>query len=74
MRRKGDSPKEGDAVNGFVNIIDVSSVDEWTKKIITAGGVQALAKIILPNLGYSAYFKDTEGNIFGIFENNSEAK
>ncbi len=73
-KREGPVPKEGQPMNGFVNIVDVENIDEHIKKILKAGGVLALDKMPIPGMGYSAYFKDPEGNTFGIFQEDSAAK
>ena len=52
-----------------VNTIDVSSVDEFVEKIVAAGGQIAPPKMEVPGVGFLAYGIDTEGNVFGIFEN-----
>ncbi len=62
------------AVTAFVCTMDVPSVDEYTKIIIDAGGTIALPKMPIPGMAWLAYFKDTEGNLFGIFENDPTAK
>ena len=54
-------------------ILDVTSVDEYVDKITAGGGTLLVPKFAVPGVGYAAYFKDTEGNTFGIFEDNSEA-
>jgi len=56
------------------NTIDVPSVDEYVKKIAAAGGTIAVPKMAIPGVGWFAYFKDTEGNIHGIMENDPKAK
>ncbi len=74
MLRKTAAPKDGDAVNAFVCTINVESVDEMMKKIEAAGGTLALPKMAIPGMGWLAYYKDTEGNIFGIVDDDKEAK
>jgi predicted enzyme related to lactoylglutathione lyase len=66
IRRQGTI--DGQAVIAYVCTIDVPSVDEYTKKIAAAGGTVALPKMPIPGIGWLAYFKDTEGNIFGIMQ------
>jgi predicted enzyme related to lactoylglutathione lyase len=50
------------------NTIDVPSVDEFIRKIVDADGEIVQAKTTVPGVGYMAYCKDTEGNIFGIMQ------
>jgi predicted enzyme related to lactoylglutathione lyase len=54
--------------------IDVSSVDDFTRKIQEAGGKIAKPKEVIPGVGYFAYCADTEGNLFGIMQEDPNAK
>jgi uncharacterized protein len=48
--------------------IGVPSIDEYVKKIEAAGGKVITPKGEVPDMGYYAYFKDTEGNVMGLWE------
>jgi predicted enzyme related to lactoylglutathione lyase len=74
LRRHGGGPSDGQAVNSYVCTIDVPSVDEFLTRIQSAGGTQALPKMAVPGIGWLAYAKDTEGNIFGILQPDPTAK
>jgi predicted enzyme related to lactoylglutathione lyase len=54
--------------------IDVPSVDAYVKKVQENGGEIVQPKTAVPGVGYVAYFKDTEGNPFGIMESDESAK
>jgi len=56
-----------------VNTINVSSVDEYAKKIVDAGGKVLTARTAIPGVVYFSYCVDTEGNVFGIMENDPKA-
>ncbi len=56
------------------NTVGVSSVDEYVGKIEAGGGEITAPKMAVPGVGWLAYFKDTEGNVFGIMENDPSAK
>lgn len=56
------------------NTIDVPSVDEFISKITEAGGKIVAPKQSIPGVGYFAYCQDTEGNTFGIMEEDTSAK
>ena len=56
------------------NSIDVPSVDEFTTKIVEAGGSVVMPKSPVPGIGYLAYCMDTEGNVFGIIEADPSAR
>lgn len=73
LPRKG-TVGENDPVIGYVNTIDVPNLDEYSEKVKAAGGINVVPKRAIPKMAYLAYFKDTEGNIFGMFESNPEAK
>jgi hypothetical protein len=64
--------------NGYVtsttNTIGVSSFDDALEKILEAGGKQLMPKTAVPGIGYMTYCKDTEGNVFGIMQNDPSAK
>jgi predicted enzyme related to lactoylglutathione lyase len=68
----GLSKRENGA--GFTNTIGVSSVDEAAKKVIDAGGKVIRPKVAIPGAGYFALCEDTEGNQFGLMEDNPEAR
>ena len=56
-------------ISGPVITISVESIEGYTKKIEAAGGKLVVPKGEVPDMGYYAYFKDTEGNILGLWEN-----
>ena len=72
--RKGSKPRGGEPVTGFICTIQVTSVDEYLKKAEGLGGTVALPKMPIPGLAWLAYCKDIEGNIFGIYEDDKNAK
>lgn len=56
------------------NYVDVKSVDEWSKKVTSAGGKIAVPKSPVPGMGYFAVCFDPEGNVFGLWQNDTTAK
>lgn len=56
-----------------VDTIDVADVDESVAKIAAAGGTVIMPKTAIPTVGWLAYFKDTEGNTFGIMQSDPSA-
>jgi len=48
--------------------IGVESIDEHARKIAAAGGSMVVPKGEVPDMGYYAYFKDSEGNLMGLWE------
>ena len=70
----GGLMRRQDPTAATVNTIDVPSVDEYSAKITEAGGKLIQPKQAIPGVGYMAYFQDSEGNTFGIFEEDTSAK
>ena len=57
-----------------INTIGVDSVDASAKAVQQAGGQVITPKQPIEKIGWFAYCKDTEGNIFGIFQSDEQAK
>jgi predicted enzyme related to lactoylglutathione lyase len=57
-----------------VNYVSVNSVTEFSKKIEKLGGKICMAKTSVPQMGYFAVCQDTEGNAFGIWQTDPNAK
>lgn len=72
-RRTGGVPAEGDPVNAYVCVVGVESVDEALEKVMSNGGVLMVPKMAVPGVGWLAYCKDTEENLFGVLENDPNA-
>ena len=66
--------KKRDPNQPLVNSIDVPSIDEYAKKVEENGGQIVVPKQSVPSVGYLAYFKDTEGNIHGLWQQDPSAK
>jgi uncharacterized protein len=56
------------------NTIGVPSVDDFTDKVVNNGGKVVRAKMAIPGIGWVAYCQDTEGNIFGIMQEDKSAR
>ena len=72
-------PKESGAINGGlmdrtsdlsvpVITIGVESIDDSLKKVEAGGGTTITPRTPIPNMGAFGYFKDTEGNVMGLWE------
>jgi uncharacterized protein len=57
-----------------MNTIGVSSVDTFSKMIDDKGGKVLMPKTPIPGIGWFAACQDTEGNAFGIIQEDSTAK
>jgi predicted enzyme related to lactoylglutathione lyase len=62
------------AVNAFVCTVDVADLDATTAKATELGGMIVVPRMPVPTVGYLAYAKDTEGNIFGMMQMDANAK
>ena len=70
----GGLSKRTESEPSTVNTIDVSSVNEFIKKVEANGGKIIRPKRAVMGVGYMAYFEDPEGNVFGIMESDESAK
>ncbi len=73
-------PKEVGAINGgmakrnndtnktTVITVDVADIDAALKSIEKLGGKMVQKKQPVADMGFTAYFKDTEGNIVGLWQ------
>ena len=57
-----------------INTISVPSVDEYMERIKRAGGSIIREKRTIPGVGILGYCQDTEGNTFGILQEDPSAK
>lgn len=71
VRRHGKI--DGQAVIAYVGIVDVSNLDQTLQSLVQLGGQIALPKQTIPGVGWLAYGKDPEGNIFGMMQNDGSA-
>jgi len=71
--RRGNRPEAMAAVNGYVCTIDVPDVDAYVAKVEASGGTRAVEKTAIAKVGWLAYCKDPEGNLFGIMQADPEA-
>ena len=77
-------PTEPGAINGGlmnrtaetpapVITVDVDSIDDSLKQIESSGGSMVTPRTEIPGMGAFAYFKDTEGNVVGLWETPAQA-
>ncbi len=65
---------KGERMNGFECTISVASVDRAIKAIEANGGTIVMPKATIPGVGTLIFFKDTEGNIAGAMQYDSNAE
>jgi hypothetical protein len=63
-----------DVFSGTVNTIAVLDIDAYIEKVKQHGGEIVIEKNAIPGVGYSAYAKDEGGTLFGIHEEDPQAK
>jgi predicted enzyme related to lactoylglutathione lyase len=56
-------------VGSPVITVDVEDIDGTLEKIEKLGGTTVIAKQAVADMGFSAYFKDSEGNLLGLWQN-----
>lgn len=69
----GGLGKRGDPSQKISAYIGVENVDEYSKKVATLGGKVVTPKMTVPGWGYLAICLDTEGNTFGLWQEDPNA-
>ena len=79
----GPSGEQGPTEPGFINggmmqreapftapnlVIDVANLEEALKAVNEAGGTTVSERQAVGDMGFAAYFNDTEGNLVGLWE------
>lgn len=65
---EGALTPRSEAPGGVVVYISVDSIDDALARIAAAGGEPLTAKAAVPGFGWTAKFRDTEGNTVGLFQ------
>jgi predicted enzyme related to lactoylglutathione lyase len=73
LPRRGAKPEASAAVNAFVCTLDVDAIDRYVARVVASGGAQVVEKMAVPDVGWLAYCKDCEGNIFGLMQSDPGA-
>jgi predicted enzyme related to lactoylglutathione lyase len=61
--------ERGLPVGGPVLTLEVDDIDASLEKVESLGGATVSAKQAVGDMGFSAYFTDTEGNLMGLWQN-----
>lgn len=64
----GGMMERNEAIGCPVITISVGEIEEATQRIQSHGGEILLSKTQVGDMGFSAYFKDTEGNTIGLWQ------
>ena len=54
--------------SGCIIYFQTDDIAAVLKKVVSIGGVELFPKTLVPNMGYSAEFEDSEGNRIALFE------
>ena len=65
----GGMLKRQDPVRNPVVTIDVESIDDTLASVEKNGGRVVRAKLAVGDMGFTAYFRDSEGNVIGLWQN-----
>ena len=66
VRRQGPAPAAQAPITGFVCTMEVKDLTTFEHAVVNAGGSVVVARHAIPGIGWLAYARDTEGNIFGL--------
>lgn len=79
----GPSGEQGPTESGFINgglmerrepfsapnvVIDVANIEDALAAVGAAGGTTVMERMKVGEMGFCAYFRDTEGNLVGLWE------
>ena len=69
----GGLARREDPAIGVENTIDVQDLDASLISVTDQGGEIIRPKMAVPGVGWMAYIKDTEGNVFGLMQSDPDA-
>ena len=70
----GGLGKRGEPNQKITSYIGVDSVDAYSSKVEKLGGTVIQPKMAVPGWGYLAMCMDTESNMFGLWQDDKDAK
>ena len=73
LPRPVPTPAPESGRNAYVCTMGVEDYDTIEAKILGAGGTVAMPKHALPGMAWQGYYVDTEGNVFGIHQPDTNA-
>ncbi len=66
--------KKREPTQPVVNTIEVDSIDKAIFRIESYGGQIVVPKAAVPGVGWLAYFKDPDNNLFGVMQSDNTAR
>ncbi|GJJ00568.1 glyoxalase [Duganella rhizosphaerae] len=73
LPRQGSAPAAMQSVNAFVCTVDVEQLDDMLAKVAALKAEVVVPKMPIPGIGWLAYAKDLDGNIFGMLQADAKA-
>ncbi len=70
---EGGMAPRSEAPEGPVVYVGVDDIDAALSRVKDAGGTVDIDKVPIPAVGWKARFRDTEGNLVGLFEADRRA-
>lgn len=64
----GGMGKREAPLNSITVTINVADIEKALQKVQMAGGKTVSSKQAIGDMGFTAYFKDSEGNVVGLFQ------
>lgn len=71
---EGPGPTPAAPITAYVCTVQVADLDGLLAKLAGLGGLIAMPKMPVPGVGWLAYAKDTEGNLFGLMQPDPSAQ
>ena len=72
--RRGPAPLDGRGVNAYVCTIGVANLEKSVDNVLKSGGSIVLPRMAVNGIGWWASCKDTEGNSFGMMQEDKNAR
>lgn len=73
LPRQGPVPAAMQGVNAFVCTVDVENLDDTLVQVGSLKAEVVVPKMPVPGIGWLAYAKDLDGNIFGMMQSDATA-
>jgi predicted enzyme related to lactoylglutathione lyase len=73
LPRPGPAPGPMASPNAFVITVDVEDLDASLAKAQGSGALLCVPRMAIPGIGWLAYVKDPDGNIFGMMQMDATA-
>jgi predicted enzyme related to lactoylglutathione lyase len=74
LKRPAAAPPPRSGTNAYVCSMQVKDFDATANTILKSGGQVALEKFAVPGFCWQGYFLDPQGNTFGLFQVDENAK